>query len=113
MQSIVPTPGGIHRNYVSRISCPLLHRDERPTIRLTIGPTVALLKPVAMAPRTGPKKKVSPRIIARPRIGSEAAQNTNSAKQKRPAYIVGMGGSAGALEAFEQFFTHMPSDSGF
>src|SRR5690348_17993768 len=23
-----------------------------------------------------------------------------------------MGGSAGALEAFEQFFTHMPSDSG-
>lgn len=27
-------------------------------------------------------------------------------------YIVGMGGSAGALEAFEQFFTHMPADSG-
>lgn len=23
-----------------------------------------------------------------------------------------MGGSAGALEAFEQFFTHMPADSG-
>ena len=31
---------------------------------------------------------------------------------RRPAYIVGMGGSAGALEAFEQFFSHMPSDSG-
>jgi two-component system CheB/CheR fusion protein len=33
-------------------------------------------------------------------------------KSKRPAYIIGMGGSAGALEAFEQFFAHMPSDSG-
>ena len=33
-------------------------------------------------------------------------------KAKRPSYIVGMGGSAGALEAFEQFFTHMPLDSG-
>jgi len=29
-----------------------------------------------------------------------------------PIYIVGMGGSAGALEAFEQFFTAMPEDSG-
>jgi two-component system CheB/CheR fusion protein len=27
-------------------------------------------------------------------------------------YIVGMGGSAGALEAFEQFFHNLPSDSG-
>lgn len=31
---------------------------------------------------------------------------------KRPSHIVGMGGSAGALEAFEQFFAHMPADSG-
>jgi two-component system CheB/CheR fusion protein len=64
-----------------------------------------------MAPRTRPKEKASPRI-ARRRTGSEPAKSTHSAKQKRPAYIVGMGGSAGALEAFEQFFTHMPSDSG-
>jgi len=34
-------------------------------------------------------------------------------KKIRPSYIVGMGGSAGALEAFEQFFAHMPADSGF
>lgn len=34
-------------------------------------------------------------------------------KKNRPSYIVGMGGSAGALEAFEQFFTQMPVDSGF
>ena len=32
--------------------------------------------------------------------------------KKRPFYIVGMGGSAGGLEAFGQFFTHMPTDSG-
>src|SRR5215213_5191450 len=31
---------------------------------------------------------------------------------RRPAFVVAMGGSAGALEAFEQFFTHMPADSG-
>ncbi len=30
----------------------------------------------------------------------------------RPLRIVGMGGSAGGLEAFEQFFTQMPTDSG-
>jgi chemotaxis response regulator CheB len=30
----------------------------------------------------------------------------------RLPYIVGMGGSAGSLEAFGQFFAHMPSDSG-
>lgn len=29
-----------------------------------------------------------------------------------PLYVVGMGGSAGALEAFEQFFNAMPEDSG-
>ncbi len=34
-------------------------------------------------------------------------------KIKGPSHIVGLGGSAGALEAFEQFFAHMPADSGF
>ncbi len=32
--------------------------------------------------------------------------------RKKPEYIVGMGGSAGSLEAFEQFFRSMPADSG-
>jgi len=27
-------------------------------------------------------------------------------------YVVGMGGSAGGLEAFEQFFSHLPPDTG-
>ena len=31
---------------------------------------------------------------------------------KNLLYIVGIGGSAGGLEAFGQFFTHMPVDSG-
>ncbi len=31
---------------------------------------------------------------------------------KKPSHIIGMGGSAGSLEAFEQFFTHMSADSG-
>ncbi|MEX5218858.1 MAG: PAS domain-containing protein [Nitrospira sp.] len=41
--------------------------------------------------------------------GRTAAKNPSKA---RLPYIVGMGGSAGSLEAFEQFFVHMPSDSG-
>jgi hypothetical protein len=32
--------------------------------------------------------------------------------QKRAFYIVGMGGSAGSLESFEQFFRNVPVDSG-
>lgn len=31
---------------------------------------------------------------------------------KEPSHIVGIGGSAGGLEAFEQFFSHMPADTG-
>lgn len=40
------------------------------------------------------------------------AQRAASIRPKRPAYIVGMGGSAGSLEAFEQFFARMPPSSG-
>lgn len=32
--------------------------------------------------------------------------------RKKPFYIVGMGGSAGSLEAFEEFFHNMPADTG-
>lgn len=32
--------------------------------------------------------------------------------QKRPLYVVGMGASAGGLEAFEEFFKNMPPDTG-
>lgn len=54
-------------------------------------------------------KKSSPPLKKKPRrIGSPIRRTTSD----RPSHIVGMGGSAGALEAFEQFFTHMPADSG-
>jgi two-component system CheB/CheR fusion protein len=33
-------------------------------------------------------------------------------KNNKDFYIVGIGASAGGLEAFEEFFTHMPADSG-
>lgn len=33
-------------------------------------------------------------------------------EEKNPFSIVGMGGSAGSLEAFEEFFRNMPADSG-
>ncbi len=33
-------------------------------------------------------------------------------KKNEPSYIVAIGGSAGGLEAFEEFFTHIPADSG-
>ena len=60
-----------------------------------------------MAPKTPPRKK-SPSTTAQKTDRSKLSQT----KSRRPAFIVGMGGSAGALEAFEQFFTHMPPDSG-
>ncbi len=46
------------------------------------------------------------------RGGGERKKSEPKPAAKPPLYIVGMGGSAGALEAFEQFFTSMPPDSG-
>ncbi|MGE5446332.1 MAG: CheR family methyltransferase, partial [Ignavibacteriales bacterium] len=48
------------------------------------------------------KRTVSPRI----------KKATTLKKQEQRFYIVGMCASAGGLEAFEQFFRNMPSDSG-
>ncbi|HLX65146.1 MAG TPA: chemotaxis protein CheB [Planctomycetota bacterium] len=39
-------------------------------------------------------------------------QKKDTKSISRPIYIVGMGGSAGGLEAFEQFFGAMPADAG-
>ena len=46
------------------------------------------------------------------RLKTRTGKRRPSLQKKRPSYIVGMGGSAGALEAFEKFFMHMPADSG-
>ncbi|MFB3764300.1 MAG: CheR family methyltransferase [Methanotrichaceae archaeon] len=40
----------------------------------------------------------------------ESAPEQNG--QRKPLYIVGMGGSAGGLEAFEEFFKNTPEDTG-
>lgn len=41
-----------------------------------------------------------------------ASRKEKKTPEKQPLYIVGIGGSAGALEAYEQFFKNMPADSG-
>ncbi len=40
-----------------------------------------------------------------------AATSPDRAERASP-YIVGIGASAGGLEAFEQFFSHLPPDTG-
>lgn len=61
------------------------------------------------------KKRPSRQTNEGSRLGGpkRANHSVRAPKRNRPSYIVGMGGSAGALEAFEQFFAHMPADSGF
>ena len=44
-------------------------------------------------------------------IGENKAIKKTAGKEKKPFYIVGMGASAGGLNAFESFFKNMPSQS--
>ena len=44
--------------------------------------------------------------------GPAPRRERGASDSRQPSYIVGMGGSAGGLDAFEQFFSHMPSDTG-
>ena len=43
---------------------------------------------------------------------TKAEKSLASASEEAPLAVVGIGASAGGLEAFKQFFTHMPGDSG-
>jgi chemotaxis response regulator CheB len=63
-----------------------------------------------MSPRAkNPKKEEITKATSSPTLKESAAiQN----EKKKTFYIVGMGGSAGSLEAFEEFFRNMPADSG-
>ena len=45
-------------------------------------------------------------------IAAPFSEKTSPAGASSLSHIVGMGGSAGGLEAFEQFFSHLPSDTG-
>ena len=52
-------------------------------------------------------KKTAPARAIKP-----TRTKTKPSSVRRPRFIVGIGGSAGSLEAFEQFFSHMPADQG-
>jgi two-component system CheB/CheR fusion protein len=54
------------------------------------------------------KKKPAKRIKA----AANAKKTTSKSKETNDFPIVGLGASAGGLEALEAFFSHMPSDSG-
>lgn len=49
-------------------------------------------------------KKLSP--------GARQSETIPAKNNRQAFYVVGIGASAGGLEAFEQFFSHMPADSG-
>lgn len=57
---------------------------------------------VKRAVKTASKPPLEPKLEETPR----------SSQTRSPFYVVGIGGSAGALEAFDQFFSAMPADSG-
>ena len=60
--------------------------------------------------KTKPRKKATP--AAGKKIPAGAAKLQKDKKSKLPLPIVGIGASAGGLEAFATFFEAMPEDSG-
>jgi chemotaxis response regulator CheB len=56
-----------------------------------------------------PKKK---RAVKASPVSTQKEVATIENGRKKPFYIVGMGGSAGSLEAFEEFFRNTPADTG-
>src|SRR5688500_16324668 len=70
--------------------------------------------PSQAMPQRSPTQKRTHRAAKRPAASRVPAQHTDrstpSLSKRFP--IVGIGASAGGLEALEAFFTHMPPDSG-
>ena len=60
------------------------------------------------------RKDNGPNKPARQLLPASEPEDSITARinQKKAFYVVGMGGSAGALQAFEEFFRNMPGDSG-
>ena len=54
------------------------------------------------------KNKVIKASPASPEEDGKTIENSRD----EPLYIIGMGGSAGSLEAFDEFFRNMPTDTG-
>lgn len=72
-------------------------------------------KEKASSTESRPKRAFSKKGILSPDVGTtaplSAEEKTEGRNDRNRFYIVGMGASAGGLEAFEQFFSHMPPDS--
>lgn len=49
---------------------------------------------------------------AKPKCGKAPAKNGDPNPEPAPSYIVGIGASAGGLEALQEFFAHIPAKSG-
>src|SRR5262245_12496943 len=64
----------------------------------------------SIGPKTGVNAATAPVTKATGSVQSQGAPTKRPGTRKFP--IVGMGASAGGLEALEQFFTHTPSDCG-
>lgn len=63
---------------------------------------------------TGKTDQEEARKVAQPKKSASSIQPDealSSLQRENTFFIVGMGASAGGLEAFQQFFSHMPSDS--
>ncbi|HKQ48857.1 MAG TPA: chemotaxis protein CheB [Phycisphaerae bacterium] len=61
------------------------------------------------------KRKAQPRRVKRPATAQTAAKATGPTRSQNPGHvcpIVGIGASAGGLDALKQFFQGMPPDSG-
>lgn len=58
------------------------------------------------------EKRTLPEQDREPNNEEEAGESLVREPEEAPLAIVGIGASAGGLEALEQFFTHMPADSG-
>ena len=60
-----------------------------------------------------PDKEQQANSKSKPAKKKPAEETTLTHKRDESAFpIVGMGASAGGLEAFERFFTHMPPENG-
>ncbi len=66
------------------------------------------------SPKNRLRRRKSPKSTAKPESKFLAAEEKADAKSSSPDSfpIVGIGASAGGLEAYEHFFQHMPPDSG-
>ncbi|MFL5801626.1 MAG: chemotaxis protein CheB [Roseiflexaceae bacterium] len=62
--------------------------------------------------KTAADKRTTPASSEQVHAGKEAQFSVVERMARQPFFVVGMGAAAGGLQTFEQFFMHMPPDSG-